>query len=144
MSTYEETLVESPQSTSYASSNPKWMTITGWVLTALTGGLLIFSAVMKLMQTEQVLDGFKQMGFPEGSAITIGILELVCALIYLVPRTAILGGILVAAYLGGATCMHVQGSLPVTMPVAMGVVAWLGLYLRDARVRALLPLRTKP
>jgi hypothetical protein len=113
--------------------------IVGWILTILPAGMLLMSATMKLMQHEQVRKGFES--WPAGTAIKLGIVEAAVAVIYLIPRTAVLGAILVAGYLGGATAVHVHLGQPVYIPVALGVAAWLGLYLRDPRVRQLAPLR---
>lgn len=105
--------------------------------------MLLMSGVMKVMQTEQVRQGFAD--WPAGSAVAIGAVEIACTLIYLIPRTAVLGAILLAAYLGGAVCLSVKMGLGVAgwwMPVAFGVLLWGALWLRDPRVRALIPLRT--
>ena len=74
----------------------------------------------------------------------LGILEVACTVIYLIPRTAVLGAILLTGYLGGATATHVRIGEPWFMPVLLGVVVWLGIYLRDPRLRALIPLRRSP
>lgn len=112
----------------------------GWVMSAAPVLMLFMSAGMKLSQAQVAVEGFKSMGFPDGSLMVIGIVELVCTLVYLVPQTAVLGAILLTGYLGGAVCVHVMQSQSVVMPVALGVLAWGGLFLRDARVRALIPL----
>jgi hypothetical protein len=80
------------------------------------------------------------LGWPMSKIIMLGILELAVTLIYLVPKTSVLGAILVAAYLGGATATHVRIDDPWFFPVIFGVLAWLGLWLRDPRLRALTPL----
>lgn len=105
--------------------------------------MLLMSGVMKVMQTEQVREGFAD--WPAGSAVAIGIVELLCTVIYLIPRTAVLGAILLAAYLGGAVCLTVKMGMGVAgwwMPVAFGVLLWGALWLRDPRIRALIPLRS--
>ena len=123
-------------------SPKKWMTWTGRALSALPVLALTLSASMKLTHAPQFVDTFvSHFGFRESSLTAIGILELACVALYLVPRTAILGGILVAAYLGGAVATHVRVGEPFILPVLLGVFAWLGLYFRDTRVRALVPLR---
>lgn len=114
----------------------------GRVLSALPAALLVFSAVGKLMQPPAVLEGFAQLGYQTHLAVPIGILELSVAVLYMIPRTAVLGAILVAAYLGGATATHVRaGDGMFFSPVILGIVAWLGLWLREERLHALLPLR---
>jgi hypothetical protein len=98
----------------------------GRIVSALPALLLIFSGVMKLARPAQVLQEFARLGYTEDVILGIGILELICVAIYLVPRTAVLGAVLITGYLGGAVATH---------------LVWGGLYLCDARVRALLPLR---
>lgn len=105
--------------------------------------MLLMSGVMKVMQTEQVRQGFAD--WPAGSAIAIGTVELLCTVIYLIPRTAVLGAILLAGYLGGAVAVTVKMGLGVAgwwMPLVFGILLWAGLWLRDARIRALIPLRS--
>lgn len=104
--------------------------------------MLLMSGVMKVMQTEQVVQGFAN--WPPGSAVMIGLVELACTIIYLVPRTAVLGAILLAGYLGGAVAVTVQmgGGAGWLMPALFGVLLWGGLWLRDPRIRALIPLRS--
>lgn len=115
---------------------------TGRVISAIPALLLVFSAVGKLMQPPAVLEGFAQLGYQTHLAVPIGILELSVAVLYMIPRTAVLGAILVAAYLGGATATHVRaGDGMFFSPVIVGIVAWLGLWLREERLHALLPLR---
>jgi len=114
----------------------------GRVLTALPILGLTASASMKLSHSDAVVQGFvTKYGFPESTLLPIGILELFCVVMYAVPRTRILGAILVAAYLGGATVTHVRASEPFVIPVLMGIMAWLGVYLTDRRLEALVPLR---
>jgi len=96
---------------------------------------------MKLMAPPTVVEGFAHLGYPESLALGIGIVELLCVVLYVVPKTAILGAILLTGYLGGATASHVRIGEPLHMAVLLGVVIWGSLYLRDARLRALIPLR---
>jgi hypothetical protein len=114
---------------------------TGYVLTAIPALMLMFSAGMKLMKPPMVVQGFIDLGYPEHLALPIGILELSVAVLFLIPRTAVLGAILVAAYLGGATATHVRLGQPFIGPVILGILAWIGLYLRVERLTALVPLR---
>lgn len=113
----------------------------GWIISALPALMLVFSAVMKLLKPAPVLQEFTRLGYQEHHAIVIGIIELACAIIYLIPRTAVLGAILMTAYLGGAVATHVRIGDPFFTPIIPGVLIWLGLYLRDPRLRALVPLR---
>jgi hypothetical protein len=113
----------------------------GRIVSALPALLLIFSGVMKLARPAPVLEGFAQFGYSESVIIGIGIVELACVAIYLIPRTAVLGAILLTGYLGGAVATHVRVADPYYGPIIVGILVWGGLYLRDARLRAILPLR---
>jgi hypothetical protein len=114
----------------------------GRIISALPALLLVFSATMKIMKPPAVVQGFTKFGYPEWLILVIAVLELSCTVIYLIPRTSILGAILLTGYLGGATATHVRICDPsFVMPVLAGVLVWLGLFLRDGRVRALIPLK---
>ena len=116
---------------------------TGWIMSAVPVLMLGFSAVLKLVNPPDVRDMFATLGWPEQYTFGLAILELGCAAVYVVPRTSVLGAILMTGYLGGAIATHVRiGELMVVPQVALGVLAWLGLYLRDPRLRALIPLRS--
>jgi len=105
--------------------------------------LLLFSGVMKLLKPAPVLQGFAHYGYPESLIVAIGILEIACTLIYVIPLTSYLGAILMTGYLGGATASNVRvGDPSYFVTVILGVLVWAGLYLRDARLRTLLPLRS--
>ncbi len=122
----------------------KKMIWTGRILSAIPIFLLLLSAIMKFMKPAAVIEGFARYGYAEHSIITIGVLELVCILIYAIPRTTILGAILTTAYLGGATATNVRVGDPSWITTAiLGVLVWAGLYLRDARLRQLLPLNQR-
>lgn len=112
---------------------------TGWIMSILPVLMLVMSGVMKIAQTEEVVKGFAT--WPPGSAVTIGILELACTAIYLVPRTSVLGAILLTGYLGGAVAVSVQAGIPYFLPAVFGILIWGGLYLRDPRLRDLIPFR---
>jgi hypothetical protein len=116
---------------------------TGRVLSALPVLLLIFSASLKLARPEWAMKGWVEAGFPERLSVPIGIVELACALIYAFPPTTYLGAILCTGYLGGATATTVRIGQPWFMPVLVGVVVWLGLFLRDPRLRELVPIRRR-
>jgi hypothetical protein len=122
-----------------------WKTWTGRVLSALPVPLMVFSASMKLTHGPQVIEGWVgKAGYPLGALTPIGIVELACVLLYVIPRTSVLGALLLTAYLGGAVATHVRAGEPFVLPIIVGVIAWAGLYLRDARLHALLPLRAPP
>ena len=115
----------------------------GRIISALPVLMLLFSGVLKLIKPAIVVEGLVRFGYPESLALGIGILELACTVVYLIPRTSILGAILLTAYLGGATATHVRiGDPPFFAPIVLGVLVWVGLYLRDDRLRALVPLRS--
>jgi hypothetical protein len=118
---------------------PKAFVWVGWVLTLLPSAMLVMSGVMKLLQRPEVVEGFKD--WPAGVAVPIGIVELVSTALLLIPQTAVLGAVLLTGYLGGATAVHVRLGESVLIPVGLGVVLWLGLFFRDARLRQLLPWR---
>ncbi|MDQ6733415.1 MAG: DoxX family protein [Nitrospirota bacterium] len=120
----------------------KKMLWAGYIISALPVLLLLFSGVMKLAKPPSVVEGFVRFGYPESVILGIGIVELACVVIYVIPRTAVLGAILLTGYLGGATATHVRVGEPFFAPIVLGILVWGGLYLRDARLRALLPLRS--
>jgi hypothetical protein len=115
---------------------------TGCIMSALPVALLVFSAIMKLMKPPSIVEGFAHFGLPEGLALPLGILELSCAVVYVIPATSVLGAILLTGYLGGATLTLLRIGEPCFFPVITGVLVWGGLFLRDRRLRALIPLRT--
>jgi hypothetical protein len=122
--------------------NPKWMTWAGWILGILPVPLLLFSAAGKFLQPDQVVKGFEDLGWPLDVAVALGVVELGCVVLYLIPQTAVLGAILLTGYLGGAIATHVRIGEGFIIQSLLGIAFWLGLYLRDPRVRALIPLRT--
>jgi hypothetical protein len=123
-------------------ATPKAMLWTGRVISAipiLTMGVL--GVVVFFAAPGKVVEGVTKYGYPAGVARPILVVEIVCAILYLIPQTAVLGAILLTGYLGGAVSTHVRAGEPFWFPVLFGVLVWLGLYLRDARVRGLVPLR---
>jgi hypothetical protein len=115
---------------------------TGCVFSAVPVLMLIMSGVMKLVKPGFVVEGFTHLGWPESYALGLGILELACVVVYLIPQTAMLGAILMTGYLGGAIATHTRvGELMVAPQVGLGILVWLGLYLREPRLRALMPWR---
>jgi hypothetical protein len=103
--------------------------------------MLLFSAVMKLVKPPAVVEGFKHLGLPEGLAPGLGILELSCSALYVIPRTSVLGAILLTGFLGGAILSHLRVGDPWFTQVILGLLVWGGLYLRDPRLRVLIPLK---
>jgi hypothetical protein len=120
----------------------KSMLWAGRVVSAVPILMLLMSAMMKLTHQSALVEGFKHFGFQQGALTGIGLLELFCAVLYAIPATSVLGAALVTAYLGGAVATHVRVGDPFPIPVVLGALAWLGLYLRDRRLRALFPFRT--
>ena len=95
------------------------------------------------MKLAPVMQGFARFGYPESLVLSIGIVELACTVVYVIPRTSVLGAILLTGYLGGATATQVRiGDPTFFAPIVLGVLLWAGLFLRDDRLRALIPLRT--
>jgi len=118
----------------------------GWVLSGLVVAFLLMDATMKLLALSVVLEAQEPLGFSgAATARGLGALLLVCTLLYAAPQTAVLGAILLTGYLGGAVATHMRVGDPlfshILFGVYLGVFLWLGLYLRDARVRSLVPLR---
>jgi hypothetical protein len=123
----------------------RWRVRGGWILTAMTALALAASAAGKLTRAPQVVEMMgAKFGYPAGTLAVIGVVELACALLYLIPRTSVLGAILVTGYLGGAVATHVRVDDAFAAPIVLGVLAWGGLFLRDERLRSLLPLRKAP
>jgi hypothetical protein len=116
---------------------------TGRVLSAIPILLMLLSAVLKLLKPASVVQGFARYGYPESQIVILGIVEFLCCMVYLIPRSSILGAILMTGYLGGATATNVRvGDPSFVMTVVLGVLVWGGLFLRDVRLRALIPLRS--
>lgn len=130
------------QSETLINPAPTKLMWIGRIISGLVGASLILDGATKLFKPAPVLEAFARLGWDESYAISQGILEIACAVIYLVPRTSILGAILLTAFLGGGAAALVRiGDIPYA-PVILGVLAWGGLFLRDNRLRWLLPLRS--
>jgi hypothetical protein len=137
----EKKLMQSDTKTASVSNKRVW---TGRILSGLTTLFLLFDGVMKLVKPTPVVEGTVRLGYNESVIIPLGILLTACAIIYAIPRTAALGAILLTGYLGGAVATHVRAGepwFPILFPVIVGILVWGGLYLRDDRLRALIPLR---
>lgn len=121
----------------------KGMIWTGRVVSAIPVLLMVFSAVLKFLRPPQVIQGFVHAGYPESQIVILGVLEFLSCVIYVIPRTAVLGAILMTGYLGGATATNVRiGDPSYIMTVVLGVMVWGGLFFREPRIRALIPLRS--
>ena len=128
-----------------AGSLPAKGVWAGRIVSWLPGLLLLVDGVAKLFKPAPVIEGTVKLGYSESVIIPLGIVLIACTVLYLIPRTAVLGAILLTGYLGGAVATHVRaadGIFPVVFAVTFGVLLWLGLYLRDARLRELVPLRS--
>jgi hypothetical protein len=117
----------------------------GYILSGLPALFLLIDAVGKFVKPPAVVEGTQQLGYTESVILPLGIILLASTVIYLIPRTSILGAILLTGYLGGAVATHVRVGSPlfshILFPVYLGVLIWLGLYLRENRLRLLVPLR---
>ncbi|HXM18899.1 MAG TPA: DoxX family protein [Candidatus Tumulicola sp.] len=105
---------------------------------------LLFDATIHIMRPPAVVEAFAKLGFPQSAAIGLGITELVCIALYVIPRTSVLGAILLTGYLGGAIATQLRSDQPLfslVFPVLIAVLIWGGIFLRDERLRALIPLR---
>ncbi len=127
-------------------SSSKGRVWTGRILSGLTVLFMLFDAVGKLVMPIQVVQASARIGFPMSLSQTVGIILLVATFLYALPRTAVLGAVLLTGYLGGAVAIQLRAGSPLfenLFPVIFGVVAWAGVYLRDRRVAELMPLVSK-
>lgn len=123
-------------------AGPKWMFWTGWVLSAAPGAMLIMSAVTKITQQDFAVKGLTDAGWNAATIRPLGITEFLCTIIYLNPQTSVLGAILLTGYMGGAISHHLAHQESIVVQVIFGVVIWLGIFLREPRLWAILPWRT--
>jgi hypothetical protein len=118
----------------------------GRVVTVLAALFLLLDGIMKLVKPAPVVEATIHLGYSEDVILGLGIVLLTCTVLYLIPRTSVLGAILLTGYLGGAVASHVRAGdpiFPILFPIIFGVLIWGGLYLRDERVRCLVPLRSE-
>ena len=124
----------------------KWRQWTGRALSGLAIAFLLFDSTGKLLEVQPVIDGTLRLGYPRNLVFTLGVILLACVLAYVIPRTSLLGALMLTAYLGGAVATQVRVEAPlvshILFPTYLGVMLWGGLVLRDDRLRALLPLRS--
>ncbi|HEV2708794.1 MAG TPA: DoxX family protein [Edaphobacter sp.] len=116
---------------------------TGRILSILAIVFMLFDGIGHLLKPAPVVQAFVQLGFPLRLSITIGVIQLVCVILYAIPRTAVLGAVLLTGYLGGAVAIHMRVGNPLfecIFPVLIGVLFWAGLLLRDPRLRAVFPV----
>jgi|ERR1700693_691931 len=128
-----------------AASISKGQLWTGRVLSGIAVLFMLFDTGIHAMKPPAVVQGFAQLGFPLSAAIPLSTIEFIAIVLYVIPRTSVLGAILLTGYLGGAIAIQVRVGAPlfttVLAPVYVALFLWGGLYLRDERVRALIPLR---
>jgi hypothetical protein len=143
--TFEEDLMSIPvelHAPATLNIKQQWL---GRVLSALAVLFLLFDALGKLFAPPQVIQGTTELGWPVSALFTLGVIQAVCLIVYLIPRTSVLGAILWTGYLGGAIATHLRLGNPlfshVLFPTYIAALLWGGLWLRDRRVRDLLPLR---
>ena len=131
--------MQSDTQTAAVSRSSLW---AGRVISALVVLFLLFDAIIKLMRVPAALEGTARLGFSESVVLPLGMVLLACVALYAIPRTSILGAILLTGYLGGAVASNVRVGNPlfgyILFPVYVGVLLWLGLYLRDGRLRILI------
>ena len=118
---------------------------SGRVMSGIAVLFLLFDSVGKLLQVQPVVDGTLQLGYPRDIVFTLGVILLTCLVAYVVPRTSVVGAVLLTGYLGGAIATHVRVANPlfthVLFPTYVAALLWGGLILRDARLLAFLPIR---
>jgi len=141
----EAVLTDRTPVTSTRPTGSKLKYRAGVALSALPVMFLLFDSVIKVIEIAPVVQSFAQLGYPETLARGLGLVELACIVVYMVPRTAVLGAILLTGFLGGAISTHLRIGDPffshTVFPVYVALMVWGGLYLRDETLRALLPLR---
>lgn len=129
--------------TAFVSKTSLW---AGRIVSALPALFLLMDGIMKLFKPAIVVEATVKLGYSESVIVPLAIVLTACTVLYVIPRTAVLGAILLTGYLGGAVATHVrmgEGAFPVSFPIIMGVLLWGGLWLRDDRIRALIPLGRK-
>ncbi|MBN9614702.1 MAG: hypothetical protein BGO25_18875 [Acidobacteriales bacterium 59-55] len=122
----------------------KGMLWTGRILSVLAVLFMLFDGVGHLLKPAPVVEAFAQLEFPLRLSICLGIIQLICVVLYIVPRTAVLGVVLLTGYLGGAVAIHMRVGNPVfecIFPIIIGILFWAGLLLRDMQLRELFPVR---
>jgi len=128
------------------ATQSKGMLWTGRVISGLVVLFMLFDSIMKVLRVPMVVEATVQVGYPASTVFGIGLTLLISTILYLLPQSTVFGAILLTGYLGGAVATNVRAQTPVfntVMAVAVGALVWLGLYLRDARLRALVPMRTR-
>jgi hypothetical protein len=123
-----------------ASGKIVWV---GRVISVLVSLLFLMSAFLKVKDGPEVMKGIAHLGIPESMIVPLSILEISCVVIYLIPPISVLGAILLTGYIGGAMCTHWRVGDPFFLHIALGILVWLGLYLRENRLKELIPVRKR-
>ncbi|HEY9258815.1 DoxX family protein [Chitinophaga sp.] len=114
--------------------------ITGWVITIICILFLLVDAVMKIASAAVSVKGSTDLGWPESQVQGLGVVLLLCTILYAIPRTAVLGAIFLSCYLGGAVAIMTRVNIPYYFPIVFGVLVWVGVYLRFPALRSVFPL----
>jgi len=115
----------------------------GRIISVLASLVFLFSAFLKLKGGPELAQGIAHLGLPESMVMPLAIVEISCTVIYLIPATSVLGAILLAGYVGGTICTHWRVGDPFFVQIVLGLLVWLGLYLREPQLKALIPLRSR-
>jgi hypothetical protein len=129
------------RSATEASPVSKKLLWTGRIISGIVVLFMLFNCSIALVKPAFARAGFTHLGYPERVAPGVAMLMFVCTMIYAIPQTSILGVILLTGYLGGATASHLRIGEPFYLPIVVGVLVWIGICLREQRLRALVPLR---
>ena len=118
---------------------------TGRILSGFITLFILFDSIIHLLKIQPVIDSFNQLGLPLTMAVPLGIIALACIILYNIPQTSILGAVLLTGYLGGAVCTNFRAGTPlfsnILFSIYVGIIAWLGLYLREPKLKALMPFK---
>lgn len=120
------------------SKTSRW---AGGILSGLAVALFVVTGLVSLLMPAAAAQGFAHYGYANAAVPFIAVVEILCAIVYAIPQTSVLGAILLTGYLGGATSTHVRAGEPFFLPIVVGIVVWLGLFLRDGQLRAHIPWR---
>jgi hypothetical protein len=131
--------METVKSTGTTSKTSLWI---GLIISGLCILFLLFDAIMKIIKEEHSVKGSVQLGWPEHAIQGIGIALLISTILYLIPKTSILGAILLTGYLGGAIAIMIRAEQSLYFALVFGLLVWLGIYLRDEKLRAIIPLKS--
>lgn len=115
----------------------------GRIISILASLVFLMSAFMKVKGGPDLIKGLAHLGLPQSMIVPLAVLEVSCVMVYAIPATAVLGAILLTGYMGGAICTHWRVGDPFVFQIVLGILIWLGLYLREGRLMSVVPLRTR-